>query len=349
MSLMSLPTVTTLNINMTVYRLVAGLTILVVLSSQCIVPSRAFSPFVPLSSRKTQSHSCQGTVSSRAIQRPAFTQSIFPSPQQWCPTSTGSSQRLRQSLILLRDSPESSSNGSEQDTPESSVSNESDSDSDSDSEKDAFFDGRTTAALVGGQSLLIVAAVIAALILNVPNYGLGPGISFTFETVSTGTLLALPLGVFAASLDLIEDKVPALKDVSTATQRSILSLMGSTFKPVLGLLIATALGLAAGIGEEMLFRGVLQYELAERWGPIVGVGIASVIFGALHAVTPLYAGLAGVASVYFGALYLSFDNLAIPICAHAVYDVCALLYAHFEVSQLTDKERDALANWEGPE
>jgi len=215
--------------------------------------------------------------------------------------------------------------------------------------KDEFFDGRTTAALVGGQSLLIVAAVLAALITKTPNFGLGPGFSLTVDTLVTGTLLALPLGVFAALLDVIEDRVPALKDVSIATQRSILSLLGYTFKPVYGLVVATVLGLAAGIGEELLFRGVMQYELASRLGPIAGVGIASVIFAALHAVTPLYAGLAGVASIYFGALYMAFDNLAVPIATHAIYDVAALFFAHWTVSQLSAEERDSVANWEGPE
>lgn len=235
------------------------------------------------------------------------------------------SKQTKQSLIRLRNTPADKDGG------------------------DDLFDGRTTAALVAGQSLLVVAAIAAAAILETPNYGLGPNISFSLEAIATGTLAALPLGGFAAALDLVEEAVPALKDVSKATQRSILTLLGGTFKPILGLVTALALGLAAGIGEEMLFRGVLQYELVSRWGPVVGVGIASVVFGALHAVTPLYAGLAGIASVYFGAMYLVTGNLAVPIACHAFYDVCALMYAHFEVSRLPAAEREAIANWDGPD
>ena len=79
----------------------------------------------------------------------------------------------------------------------------------------------------------------------------------------------------------------------------------------------------------MLFRGVLQYSLEAKVGTAGSLVVASIIFGALHAVTPLYALLAGIASLYFGYLYLSFGNLAVPIYAHALYDVAALYYAHW--------------------
>lgn len=79
----------------------------------------------------------------------------------------------------------------------------------------------------------------------------------------------------------------------------------------------------------MLFRGVVQYGLAAKVGTPGSLMAASIIFGALHAVTPLYALLAGIASLYFGYLYLSFGNLAVPIFAHALYDVGALYYAHW--------------------
>ena len=214
--------------------------------------------------------------------------------------------------------------------------------------KDDLFDARTTFALIGGQSLLIAGAAVAAFFVGTPNWGFGPGISFDFQSIRTGSLLALPLGAFAAGLDLIEDRFPALKDVTTATQRSVLALLGGTWKPQIALITALALGMAAGFGEEMLFRGILQYELGSRFGQVIAVGLSSIIFGALHAVTPMYAALATIASIYFGGVYLMTGNLAVAIACHAVYDIWALLFAHWTVSQLTDKERKALAMWEGP-
>jgi membrane protease YdiL (CAAX protease family) len=213
---------------------------------------------------------------------------------------------------------------------------------------DEHFNGRTTIALVGGQTLLVVAAMGAAVIVGTPNFGFGPGIDFSVAALQLGTLLAVPLGALAAGLDLVEDRYPALQDVTKATQRSVLALMGGTFKPVLALATAVALGVAAGFGEEMLFRGVFQYEIASRFGTAMGVATASIVFGLLHSVTPLYAVLAAIASVYFGAIYVMTDNLAIPIACHTIYDIGALFYAHWTVSQLPLAELKALARWEGP-
>lgn len=222
------------------------------------------------------------------------------------------------------------------------------SSSNNDVDDELIFSGRTTLALVGGQMLLVVAAAIAALIIGTPNYGLGSGIDFSWAALQYGFLLTLPLGLFAAALDLIENQVPALKDVTKATQRSVLALMGGTFQPALALGTAVALGLAAGIGEEMLFRGVMQYEIASRLGTVTGVAWSSIVFGLLHAVTPLYAVLSGAASVYFGSLYLWTDNLAVPIACHTIYDIGALFYAHWTVCKLSKDEMKALARWEGP-
>ena len=114
------------------------------------------------------------------------------------------------------------------------------------------------------------------------------------------------------------------------------------------MLFRSALGLAAGFGEEMLFRGVLQWELASRFGDTVALGITSIVFGLLHAVTPLYAIFAALASIYFGWLYQSAGNLAIPIVTHAIYDVGALLWAHWSVTQMTIMEQQEIIDWEGP-
>lgn len=220
--------------------------------------------------------------------------------------------------------------------------------SDNQDDEDALFDPRTTVSLVGGQSLLIVAAVIASFFFKTPNYGLGPNIDFSQQALTQGTLRAIPLFILAYFLDTIEDKFPALQDVTKATQRSVLALLGGTLKPLLAVVVSCALGLVAGFGEEMLFRGVFQYELSMKFGTAVGVCVSSIIFGILHAVTPLYALLATLASVFFGTLYVWSGNLAVPIVTHAVYDVGALLWAHWTVTQMTPQERDELVNWKGP-
>lgn len=83
----------------------------------------------------------------------------------------------------------------------------------------------------------------------------------------------------------------------------------------------------AGIGEEMLFRGALQPWLERSLGMNAGLIISSIVFGLVHAVTPLYALLATLIGIYLG---LSLDyggtrNLLIPIIIHALYDFFAFV------------------------
>ena len=86
----------------------------------------------------------------------------------------------------------------------------------------------------------------------------------------------------------------------------------------------------AGIGEEMLFRGVIQSAVAEGIGGPHGVWlgllIASMLFGLLHPITPTYAILAGLIGLYLGGLWLLCGNLLAPIITHAFYDFVALAY-----------------------
>lgn len=203
-----------------------------------------------------------------------------------------------------------------------------------DVEKDEDFDVQSTLSLISAQSVLVVVAIVAANFLNVPNNGLGDGFQFDSESIKSGVLATLPLFILAFVLDFVEKKVPALQDVTKATQRSVLLVLGGVKKPAIAIGVSMALGAAAGLGEEMLFRGVLQSELSEKFGDVAALTSASIIFGALHAVTPLYALLASLASLYFGELYLQYHNLVVPIVCHGLYDVGALFAAHIQVKHI---------------
>jgi membrane protease YdiL (CAAX protease family) len=88
-----------------------------------------------------------------------------------------------------------------------------------------------------------------------------------------------------------------------------------------GIVLLAAL---AGIGEELLFRGVIQVWLAERlWLPLAVAG-AGLLFGIGHWLSASYAALASVIGVYLGLVFLLTGNLLVPIVAHAAYDVVAL-------------------------
>lgn len=208
-----------------------------------------------------------------------------------------------------------------------------------------IFNGRALATVLLGQSILVPVSLLASKILQTPNAGFGIDFTVIGSNVwVVGTLCTLPLLGLAFFLDKIEDKYPALKQVTLATQRSVLGLLGKKRRPLLVLGASIALGLVAGVGEELLFRGVLQYELSSRFGTGVAVAVASLIFGGLHAVTPLYGLIATVASVYFGLLYEFGNNLGVVMVCHGVYDVIALFWAHWTVTGLQESEQNEI--WE---
>lgn len=99
--------------------------------------------------------------------------------------------------------------------------------------------------------------------------------------------------------------------------------------------LVVALSLGAGLGEEILYRGILQrwfIQGAERMGAApksaatIGIGLQAVVFGFSHAgydtvlniVVPLVIGL------LFGILYWKRGNLWLVITAHFLYDLFLL-------------------------
>lgn len=82
----------------------------------------------------------------------------------------------------------------------------------------------------------------------------------------------------------------------------------------------------AGISEEVLFRSVIQGSSSTYFGPVIGLTVASILFGAVHLVTRAYGMIAGLIGVYLGVLWMAGDNLLIPIVTHAAYDFVALVY-----------------------
>lgn len=207
------------------------------------------------------------------------------------------------------------------------------------------FNRRYTLEILFNQSLIVIVSAIAAKVLNTPNFGLGENISADAASVKLGVIAVLPLILLAVGLDLIEKYVPALQEVSIATQRSVLYLLGSQRKLFTALLVASSAGIIAGIGEEMLFRGVIQTWLSARCGLFLSISLSSLFFGALHAVTPMYATLTFIGSLYFGFLYhISLGNLAVPIVTHALYDVIVLVWAHVVVTNMTKEEQQKILN-----
>jgi len=89
---------------------------------------------------------------------------------------------------------------------------------------------------------------------------------------------------------------------------------------------ALPLALAAGVGEELLFRGVIQAALGDWLGTLPGLVLASILFGLAHCISLAYFLIACLMGLFMGALYLWSGNLLLPILVHALYDWLAFLY-----------------------
>jgi hypothetical protein len=143
----------------------------------------------------------------------------------------------------------------------------------------------------------------------------------------TATVQALAAGV-AATLPLL----PLLWWISKSRLgplRRMMREVDEVLVPLLSRLTVAdyaLIALLAGIGEEGVFRGILQEGLSWKLPMPVAVAAASVVFGMLHFITPAYALLAGIMGAYLGALYALSGNLLVPITVHALYDFIALLY-----------------------
>jgi membrane protease YdiL (CAAX protease family) len=136
-----------------------------------------------------------------------------------------------------------------------------------------------------------------------------------------GTAAAvIPFVLFIFTLSEKAKAIPLLGSVRRIMKGEIKAVFSSATVVDICLI-----SLWAGLAEELLFRGVIQ----AKWGLIA----ASILFGALHFVTPAYALLATVVGIYIGLLQHFFQSLLIPIQLHAIYDFGALLYLRYVVRE----------------
>jgi len=139
------------------------------------------------------------------------------------------------------------------------------------------------------------------------------------EAVARGLIATAPMLV--VFWWLVRSDQPALRQLRDQVDR----LIGEMF-PAASIAQLALVAALAGVGEELLFRGVLQTILGWWTSPLVGLGIASVLFGLAHALSKIYFMLATVIGLFLGWLAWYFNDLAAPITAHGVYDFVALMY-----------------------
>ena len=157
------------------------------------------------------------------------------------------------------------------------------------------------------------AALALAAVAGGWAFGVGPpDFEPTVRTLAVGLLATLPL----VALYLLADRVRFRG--FRRIHRLLLRTLG---RPLAAcrwheLLLLAAL---AGVCEELLFRGVLQPWLGRLGEPAGWIG-TNVLFGLAHAVTPLYAVLAGLVGLYLSGVQAAGGNMLAPMLAHGLYD-----------------------------
>jgi membrane protease YdiL (CAAX protease family) len=104
---------------------------------------------------------------------------------------------------------------------------------------------------------------------------------------------------------------------------SVYELRGLADRWVIGLL----LGLVIGPGEEVYWRGLVQWGFASRYGPVRGWVLGTLAYAGVHLVSlnPMVVVAATVAGALWGWLYLHLGRLWPAIICHLLWDLAIFL------------------------
>jgi membrane protease YdiL (CAAX protease family) len=172
----------------------------------------------------------------------------------------------------------------------------------------------------------LVLIVISVIVTSLTDRSLFPfGFSLTAEHLLLGVLSAVPIAllVLIASVGPVS-RLGWVQRAMTSITGRLQKMLGPTMLALTTMDIVL-LSTAAGIAEEMFFRGLLQ--------SYIGIIGSAAVFGLLHALTPAYFVMATAIGLYFGFLYETSGNLLIPMAGHAVYDVFALYLLRWEFTR----------------
>lgn len=136
-------------------------------------------------------------------------------------------------------------------------------------------------------------------------------------------VLAGPIGmVMGVSIYLLAYLFFCSPAMKTKSMHSLLESLHHLFKNFTWAQII-AVSALAGVGEELLIRGVLQTFLVGSLGSIIGIFTASLIFGLLHFMTKTYVLFTLSLGLLFGVTFHYSNSMIVVMVGHAVYDVIA--------------------------
>lgn len=168
----------------------------------------------------------------------------------------------------------------------------------------------------------ILLALCGAALSRSPS--LGARLGLHRGELSVATSLVLVVGFVALSSGLHQGLV-ALELRETGSLGEIDAIVREARARAPSFLLALlALGIAPGIGEEILFRGFLQRGLVTRIGTHGGVVLSAAIFGLAH-LDPVHSTLAFLLGAYLGAVTQLGGSIRPAILCHVVNNTLGVL------------------------
>lgn len=169
---------------------------------------------------------------------------------------------------------------------------------------------RPIAFALAFEGALALAAIVLALI-----FGLRPWSTIAFDTDALVRSMLATVLMVVAVLALMQLNWSWVRNLDRIVREHLLPLFRDA-----GAMALLGVALMAGIGEELLFRGVIQAGLSGLVGPFTALVLASLLFGLAHALSAAYFVLTCLMGLYLGWLYMATGNLLVPITVHFLYD-----------------------------
>ena len=178
-----------------------------------------------------------------------------------------------------------------------------------------------TLATVQVEGGLAVLAIVIAYFAKIPFWDM---LTVTPFAVAFGVLGTFPMFL----LCYLVYKLPGKAIEFT---RRFMKTMYHDFVRHCSVMQLLLVAMMSGIGEELLFRGILQTTIThwcggETRGLVLAIVITSILFGLAHPISKLYVFLCFVIGLYLGAVFVwSGNNLIAPILLHAIYNFVIFL------------------------
>lgn len=193
-------------------------------------------------------------------------------------------------------------------------------------------DPPSLAAEIVLSSLMLWIGLVGAVVVVSVRRGTGSivrdfGLRFRWSDLGFGLAGAL-VGRVIAGVSILP--LPLLdEDFGETNDRTLFDQATTDGWSWFALIVVACIG--APLIEELFFRGLVQNRLVQRFGLAVGIGVASVLFGAAHLIgwegfpTVVNAWAVTFGGIVLGATYHYSKRLGAAVVAHSLFNAVALL------------------------